>query len=48
MTLDHVRLMIKKLYKRPVEKVALVDRRFLLQQSLLFFGMRRYDDLREL
>ena len=40
-SLDHVRLMIKKLYKRPAEKVALDDRRFLLQQLLLFFGMRR-------
>ena len=48
MTLDHVRLMIKKLYKRPAEKVALADRRFLLQQLLQFFGMRRYDDLKEI
>ena len=48
MTLDHVRLMIKKLYKRPAEKVAPADRRFLLQQLLLFFGMRRYNDLKEI
>ena len=31
MTLDHVRLMMKKLYKRPVEKVTPANRRFLLQ-----------------
>ena len=48
MTSDHVRLMIKKLYKKPAEKVAPADRRILLQQLLLFFGMRRYDDLKEI
>ena len=48
MTLDHVRLMIRKFYKKPAEKVASADRRFLLQQLLLFFSMRRYADLKEL
>ena len=48
MTLDHVRLLIRKLYKKPARKVAPADRRFLVQQLLLFFGMRRYDDLKEI
>ena len=48
MTLNHVSLMIKNLYKRPAEKVAPADRRFLLQQLLLFFRMRRYDNMREM
>ena len=48
MILDYVRLMIKKLYKRPAEKVAMADRRFLLQQLLLFSGMRRNNDMKEI
>ena len=48
MTLDHVCLMIKKLYKKPADKVAPVERRFLLQQLLLFFRMCHYDNLKEL
>ena len=47
MTLDHVRLLIGRLYKKPAKKVSLVNRRFLLLQLLMFFGMRRFDDLRE-
>ena len=47
MTLDHVRLLIGRLYKRPAKKVCPRDRRFLLHQLLMFFGMRRFDDLRE-
>ena len=48
MTLDHVRLLIGRFYKRPANKVSLVNRRFLLQQLLMFFGMRSFDDLREI
>merc|ERR1712163_34525 len=40
MTLDHIRLFICKLYKRPAIKVKAADRRF--------FGMKRYDDLKKL
>ena len=48
MTLDHVRLLIGRFYKKPAKKVSLANRRFLLQQLLMFFGMRRFDDLREI
>ena len=47
MTLDHVRLLIGRYYKRPARKVCPRDRRFLLHQLLMFFGMTRFDDLRE-
>ena len=48
MTIDHVRLLIRKLYKKPAVKVKPADRRFLLQQLFLFFRMRRFDDIKEL
>ena len=48
MTIDHVRLFIGKLYKKPARKVRQVDRRFLVQMLLLFFGMKRFDDIKEL
>ena len=47
MTLDNVRLLIGRYYKRPAKKVCPRDRRFLLHQLLMFFRMRRFDDLRE-
>ena len=47
MRIDHVRLMIRKLYKKPACKVSLSDRRFLVQQLFLYFGMRRFDDIKE-
>ena len=47
MTLDHVRLLIGRYYKTHVRKVCPRDRRFLLHQLLMFFGMRRFDNLRE-
>ena len=47
MTLDHVRLLIGRYYKRPARKVCPRDRRFLLHQLLMFFRMRRFDNLRE-
>ena len=47
MTLDHVRLLIGRYYKKPARKVCPRDRRFLLHQLLMFFGMRRFDDRRE-
>ena len=48
MTLDHVRLLIGRYYKRPAKKVRPADRRFMLQQLLMFFGMRRFDDVKEI
>merc|ERR1712240_624679 len=48
MRLKHVRLMIKLYYKRPAWKVTPLDRRFLVQQLFLYFGMRRYDDIKEI
>ena len=48
MTLDHVRLFICKLYKRPAVKVKAADRRFLVMMLLLFFGMKRFDDIKKL
>ena len=47
MTIDHVKLLIGRYYKRPARKVCPRDRRFLLHQLLMFFGMRRFADLRE-
>ena len=47
MTLDHVRLLIRRFYKKPAKKVSPMNRRFLLKQPLMFFGMRRFDNLRE-
>ena len=48
MTLDHMRLLIGRYYKRPARKVCPRNRRFLLHQLLMFFRMRRFDDLREI
>ena len=48
MTLDHVRLFISKLYKRLAVKVKAADRRFLVMMLLLFFGMKRFDDIKKL
>merc|ERR1711867_365288 len=48
MRMEHVRLMIKLYYKRPVWKVSALDRRFLVQQLFLYFRMRRYDDIKEI
>ena len=48
MSLDHVRLLICKLFKRPAVKVKPADRRFLVMMLLLFFGMKRYDDIKRL
>ena len=48
MSLDHVRLLICKLFKRPAVKVKPADWRFLVMMILLFFGMKRYDDVKRL
>ena len=48
MTLDHVRLFICKLFKKPAVKVKPADRRFLVMMLLLFFGMKRFDDIKKL
>ena len=37
MTLNNVRLFIGRYYKKPAKKVSLVNRRFLVQQLLMFF-----------
>ena len=46
MSLQHVRLLIGTLYKQPAERVKPADRRFLVMQLLMFFGIRRFDDIR--
>ena len=48
MRMEHVRLMIKLYYRRPARKVSALDRRFLVQQLFLYFGMRRDDDIKEI
>ena len=47
MRLDHIKLMIKLFYKRPAKKVSALDRRFLVQQMFLYFGMKCYDDIKQ-
>ena len=39
--------MIGKLYRKPACKVAPCDRRFFMQQLFLYFGMQRFDDIKE-
>ena len=48
MSLDHMRLLICKLFKRPAVKVKPADWRFLVMMLLLFFGMKRFDDIKRL
>ena len=48
MRMEHIRLMIKMYYRKPARKVSALDRRFLVQQLFLYFGMRRYDDIKEI
>ena len=48
MTLDQVRLFICKLFKRPALKVKPADRRFLVMMILMFFGIKRFDDIKKL
>ena len=38
MTIDHIKLLMGKFYKKPVRKVCPKDRRFLLHQFLMFSG----------
>lgn len=47
MTIDHIKLLMGRFYKKPVRKVCPKDRRFLLHQFFDVFGMRQFDDLRE-
>ena len=47
MRLNHIWFMIKKLYSKPACKVAPSDRRFLVQQLFLYFGMRRFYNIKE-
>ena len=48
MTLDHIRLFICKLFKRPALKFKPADRRFLVMMILMFFGMKHFDDVKQL
>ena len=48
MSLQHVRLLIGTLYKKPAERVKPAERRFLVMQLFMFFGIRRFDDIRML
>ena len=48
MTLDHIHLFICKLFKRPAFKVKPADRWFLMMMIIMFFGMKRYDDIKQL
>ena len=48
MRLDHIKLMIKLFYKRPAKKVSALGRRFLVQQMFLYFGMKCYDDIKQI
>ena len=48
MSLDHVRLLLCKLFKRPAVRVRPADWRFLVMMLLMFFGMKRYDDVKNL
>lgn len=45
MGMGHIRLVIRKFYKRPVKKV---DRRFLVHQLFWYFGMRRFDNIKDI
>ena len=47
MQIEHMRILIRKLYRKPASKVAAMDRRFLVQQMFLFFGMHWYGDIKE-
>ena len=38
MTIDHIKLLMGRFYKKPVRKVCPKDRRFLLHQFLMFSG----------
>ena len=48
MRMEHIRLMIKLYHRRPARKVSTLNRRLLVQQLFLYFGMRRYDDIKEI
>ena len=47
MRLNHIRLIIRKLYRKTACKVAPCDRRFLVQQIFLYFGMHGFNDIKE-
>ena len=38
----------KETFRKPASLVALVDRQFLVQQLFIFFGMKRFDNIKEL
>ena len=50
MELAHVKLLIliKRYFKKPAKKVSPGDRRFLVMMLVMFFGMRRFGDIKEL
>ena len=47
MCLDHVRIMVKNLYKRPASRMLPADICVLVQQLFIFFGMQRFYDIKE-
>ena len=48
MTLNHIKLMLLKLYKRDASLVKPADRRFLVLTLLMFFGIKRFNDVQNL
>lgn len=43
--LEHIRLMIRQFYKRPVK---IVCKRFLVHHQFLYFGIRWFDNIKEI
>ena len=48
MTLNHIRLLLLRFYKRPACKVRPADRHFLMLMIIMFFGIKRFDDVKDL
>ena len=48
MMLAHIKLLVKRFYKRPASKVVPGDRRLLVVMLMTFFGIRRFGDIQEL
>ena len=48
MSLRHLDILVKNLYKKPASLVRPADRRCLLMQVLLFLGMKRFSDIQNI
>ena len=48
MELRYLRKFVARLFKHPADSVDLVKRRLLIQQVILFLGLRRFDDIKGL